>query len=71
MPLLVPEDGHADELVRHHEGLAHEDVVVLADLGQDLVGRGATERVRGLGGNRQRVDQRLWKVMIVMNLPGS
>ena len=59
VPLLVPQNRDADELVRGHEGLTHQDGVVLTDLGKDLVSGRATEGVGRLGGHSQGVHKGL------------
>ena len=54
VPLLVPEDGHPDELLAHYDGLVHQGLAVLLQFVEDLPGRRA-----GLAGHGERVDEGL------------
>ena len=59
MPLLVPEDGYSDELLRHHDGLLYQGTAVLSHVLEDHLGRLLPHWTRGLGGDHRWVDQSL------------
>jgi hypothetical protein len=58
-PQLVPEDGHADELVRDERGLLDEERVLVAHSVHDAVGDLFTHHHLRLGRDEERIDERL------------
>mmetsp|Transcript_8693 Transcript_8693/g.19663 ORF Transcript_8693/g.19663 Transcript_8693/m.19663 type:complete len:205 (-) Transcript_8693:5297-5911(-) len=60
MPRLVPDDGDANELKRHHLRLLYEQRTVLPNVVQDRDGRRATRRTLAFARHEQWIQHRLW-----------
>ena len=63
MPLLVPQDGRADQLVRNHDRLVDQRLTVLSNLVEDLDGGVPSRRVARLARDCQWVDEGLRVVL--------
>ena len=60
MPLLVPENGHPDELLRDHDGLLHQCTAVFPHVLQDALCSFLPALVLAFSGHSQGIDQGLY-----------
>lgn len=60
VPLLVPEDSHSNELLRHHDGLLDQGTAVLPHVLKDALCCILPALVLAFGGYSERVHQSLW-----------